>query len=133
MKKFVRRFQDDGIQDEVSAGCGVFCPPDEDRTRQEFGAEADMKNILARYQPVAPLPARYGVQRLDADMTEVFQLRDLALQAYQDLPEDVRRQYPSWELLATAISRGEIQPGKASDVPSDAAPGSASEAPRGDA
>lgn len=124
---FVRRTQDDGLQDELSWVTGISCPAEEDRTRQEFGADVEMRNILARYQPVAPSPARYGVQRLDADMTEVFQLRDLALQAYQDLPEDVRRQYPSWELLAAAMSRGEIQPGAASAASAEPAPGSASD------
>lgn len=87
----------------------TVCPPEEDRTRQEFKEEADINVILRRAGAggFEARPVSYGVQDLDLDLQGVYAAVEVAQEAWERLPGRLRKRYPSWAELLPALERGE--------------------------
>lgn len=63
------RKQGEGDQDAISFACGTACPPDEDKTRQEFKDESDTNWLLRRYGVNVPQASvQYG-KEVDFDVS----------------------------------------------------------------
>lgn len=108
---FVSRTQADSVEDfaRYSDEAVVVCTAEEDRTRQEFAAEADINVILRRFGAggFEPRPVRFGVQDFNDDLQGVMIAAREAQDAFERLPEKLRRRYPSWNELLPALETGE--------------------------
>lgn len=85
------------------------CSPSEDRTRQEFKEECDVNVILRRVGAggFEPRPVSYGLQNTDDELQGVFAAAVAARDAWLRLPASLRRRYPGWDELLSAVERGE--------------------------
>lgn len=76
----------------------IFFDPDENRTHQEFGAECDINNIMAKYQRTGLVDhvAKHGLHYGDfpaMDFREALEFLDEAQQMFDELPSTVRRHF----------------------------------------
>lgn len=90
----------------------LVCPPEEDKTRQEFLPETDVRYQLAKFGYGRPLV-----------FTEVDYSMDLLLAksvvaeadaSFARLPEEIRAKYGSWSAVISALQDGSLSLDKAS-------------------
>lgn len=94
-----------------------------DMARQEFGAEADINNMLSRFGVVPDTKQPiYGVWDETLDLQQAITSTREARNAYQQLPEELRKKFGSMEELLNAIENGslEIRDEKAPEEPKPA-------------
>lgn len=76
-------------------------------TRQEFGQEADINYILSRFGVNSfARPVQYGEVDYDIDLQTALSAIEQAELGYNRLPEELRKQYPSWESVILALAEG---------------------------
>lgn len=103
------RTQADGAQEEYSEMAVIDCADSMDMARQEYKDEADVNVILARFGIHAPQKqTTFGEVDYTIDLQTAFGAIEAAKQAHARLPEDLRKDYPTWQTLLNAIERGEI-------------------------
>ena len=93
-----------GISDDTAT-----VPSDEIITRQEFGEEADVNNILARFG--VNTQVRNDLQYGEVDYTIGLQEAINSVRAAQGVaaavPKELRDKYPDWITLMRAVDSGE--------------------------
>lgn len=98
--------------DEITARLGLRCPPEDNRTRQEFKDEADINNVVARFYPFAPPQARvpqYGEQDMSLDLHGALMVVQEARESYASLPESLRAKFPTYTEFVNAVAEGRVQ------------------------
>jgi len=98
--------------DELTKSLGLVCPPEDDRTRQEFKDEADINNVVARFYPFAPPQARvpqYGEQDMSLDLHGALMVVQEARDSYASLPEALRAKFPTYTEFVNAVADGRVQ------------------------
>jgi len=83
----------------------LSCPPEEDRTRQEFKDEADIQWLLRKYgalPPVRQFPL--GEVDFDVDLMTARTSLDLAKEGYSRMPDALRAQMSFDDFLAAVAS-----------------------------
>jgi len=95
--------------EQYSDEAGISFPIGEDKTRQEFAEECDVNVILRRFGAggFEGRPVVYGVQDLDLDLQGVYTAVEVAEEAWERLPERLRKRYRAWPELLGAMERGE--------------------------
>lgn len=128
------RKQSDPKQDEASQACVIHMDPRKDRTRQEFKKEADANDLLQRFGASSLINLRqptYGMAiDYDMDLQKAKEAVSEARAAFNRLPTDLKRKYPTWEHVLAAIERGEITEGdftKKEDTKSNGTPSTEAE------
>lgn len=106
--RITQRDQFDGRGDEISAMTAKSFVGAVDVTRQEFLRETDVNYILQRYGLPGAQNPRFGEQFADVDLQRAIQLQEELAEAYQRLPERLRRDYGSWGSIIAAADRGEL-------------------------
>lgn len=112
------RTQDDGLGDIYSEATYVFTPPEENQTRSEFAADSDINSLITRYGavPGTGRPQSFGSWDYDMDLLNAYTSVEQARMRYEELPQEVKDHYPSWESLAREIERGQLDPALARDL-----------------
>jgi len=98
--------------DELTQSLGLVCPPEDNRTRQEFKDEADINNVVARFYPFAPPQARvpvYGEQDMSLDLHGALMVVQEARDSYASLPAALRAQFPTYTDFVNAVADGRVQ------------------------
>lgn len=85
----------------------IFCPPEEDKTRQEDNQNTPQK-MLDRYGPNFFAMNNRGFFDQDMDLQAIYAARDAAAEAYAALPQKVRQRYASIHEVARAAETGEL-------------------------
>lgn len=127
--------------DAITAQCGLSCPPEEMKTRQEFRDEADINTIVARFYPFAPpqsRPVTFGEQDMSLDLHSAILAVQTAREAYADVPPKLREAFPTYADFVQAVADGrlvitseeptEVPSGGSSEAPSESAAGGAANA-----
>lgn len=107
---FVQLRQQLDNHDEFTKANGLRCPPEEDRTRQEFKEEADVNAIVGRYYPFAPPvnPVRYGEQDMGLDLHSAMLSMQHAKESYAELPPKLREAFPTFNEFLQAFMDGRV-------------------------
>jgi len=83
-----------------------------DRTRQEGKADADVYTILRKHGVNLPQHhARAGTSGAvdyDYNLQQGLQHVQAAKTAWANIPNDIRKKYPTWQLLETALHEGKV-------------------------
>lgn len=104
------RTQADGKNELYSELTGLDFDPSLDKARQEFKQESDVNIILARFGVNAPQKqATFGEVDYNIDLQTAFAAIADAKRAHRELPEEIRRDYPTWQSLLNGIESGEIR------------------------
>lgn len=98
------------LYDQATGAPGVPADvnPDEDRTRQEFKADADVNVIVRRFGPNAFAGGEYGSQDFDLDLLQVQEATRTALKGFSRLPEAVQARYRDVESYLAAFATGDL-------------------------
>ena len=102
------RTQVDGLGDEYSLACATVFDPDEDVTRQEFLADCDVNNVLAKHGLFSSRPLEYGEADYDMDLSSAMQAQRMASEAFSRLDPSVTARYGSFAAVMAAVARGEL-------------------------
>lgn len=104
------RTQVDGLNDEYSIMTALDCSDLPDLARQEFKAETDVNNILARYgiDGIKQGPT-YSEVDYNMDLQEALESIREAERAIAKLPADLYVKYPTWEELLTGAFNGNFK------------------------
>lgn len=103
------RTQVDGLGDEYSLACATVFDPDEDVCRQEFLADCDVNNVLAKHGLFSSSrPLEYGEADYDMDLSSAMQAQRLASEAFSRLDPSVIARYGSFAAVMAAVGRGEL-------------------------
>lgn len=78
------------------------------RTRQEFGADADVNIFLKRYGVTPGVPFQGGEVDYDLTLQDAHLLVRSSKEAFRRLPGEVRKQFPTWEALFDAATAGRV-------------------------
>jgi len=98
--------------DEITEALGLRCPPEDNRTRQEFKDEADINNVVSRFYPFAPPQARvpvYGERDMSLDLHGALMVVQEARESYASLPESLRAKFPTYSEFVNAVADGRVQ------------------------
>lgn len=85
----------------------IFCPPEEDKTRQEDNVNTPQA-MLDRYGPNFFAMNNRGQWDQELDLDAVYAAKAAAQQAYDALPLKVRQKYASIHEVAAAAQSGEL-------------------------
>lgn len=95
--------------DEIEVEHGQTFDPKEDRTRQEFKADADVNLLLKKYGHNIPVrPLEFGEVDYTTDLLTAKLAADRFNAAYNDLPDHIRARYGSMNAVVSAIESGEL-------------------------
>lgn len=104
------RTQSDELGDEYARTTTIDCSDDTDTARQEFKDEADVNIILAKFgvnslqrQPTWGQEVNY-----DLNLQTALEAITDAKAAHSQLPDDLKRRYPTWAALLNALEAREI-------------------------
>lgn len=105
------RTQIDGLNELVSIDTGLDCSDKPDVTRQEFKAETDVNNILARYgvEGIAKREPIYSEIDYNMDLQSSLEAIREAEAAIAKLPADLYVKYPTWEQLLSGAFNGSFK------------------------
>lgn len=105
------RSQADTKGDHYTQMTGLYCPPEEDMTRQEFKNDADINILLRRFGVNTPQRpgATFGEVDYDLDLHTAMQATLQLHHAWSKAPADVRERYPSPNDLFHATQTGELK------------------------
>lgn len=85
----------------------IFCPPEEDKTRQEDNVNTPQK-MLDRYGPNLFSMNNRGHFDQELDLQAVYDARAAAQRAYEALPAKVRERFRDIHEVARAAETGEL-------------------------
>lgn len=100
-------FEDDG--DEFSEKAGTDTGEDT-KVRQEFKEESEINSLLER-AGLNPLQGRQPIfteTDYTLDLQRAYTAVQEAAAAYQRLPDEIKKQYPSWESVVKAVEAGKL-------------------------
>lgn len=110
MKIKFPREQFDGCGDIASAMFVRERPKDEVRVaRDEFAADADINNIVARGGITPPREFPVGEWDESLSLRDVLDNAKAIRESWLNLPEEFRRQFRGWEHLAEEVARGRVR------------------------
>lgn len=103
---------------------GIACTPEEDKTEQQWKAEADIHTLLRRFGIEGRLD---GPQRVpsfkpvdyDVELQHALGGIQQAREAYDLMPQDLKREYPTLMHFLAAIERRELTVKLPLDKPTD--------------
>lgn len=103
------RTQADGAQDEYSDKASIDFADAIDTARQEFKDDADVNKLLAKFGVNAPQrQVTFGEVDYTLDLQDAFDAIKQAKAAYNRLPDEIKKDYPSWQTLLNGINTGLI-------------------------
>lgn len=103
------RSQSDDLGDQYSVDSAVFVDPATDRARQEFKDDADLGKMLARFGAFQPQrELQFGDVDYGIDLQMALAAIADAKSAWQQMPGDVKKAFPTWQSLLNALESGEI-------------------------
>lgn len=106
------RSQIDSHEQNAAVGdaCARTFPPDEDKTRQDAAADADVRVLLARYNGVPPQQQSPMFAEIDWDigLSDLMKSRVELNEHFNRLPREVRARYHTWPMVVDAMQRGEL-------------------------
>lgn len=103
------RSQSDTDQELYSDEAGLDCSNLPDTARQEFKKETDVNDLLARYGVGVPQqPTRFAAADFDMDLQQALDAISESKQAWAGLPDNLKRQYTTWQELLTALDNGSL-------------------------
>lgn len=103
------RSQADDLGDVYSGIAGTGTVGWEDTARQEFKAEADINEMLSRFNVIPPLrPTQFGETDYTIDLQAALAAIQQAKRAHGRLPAAVKADYPTWQSLLNGIAAGEL-------------------------
>lgn len=85
----------------------IFCPPEEDKTRQEDNVNTPQK-MMDRYGPNFFAMNNRGHWDQELDLQAVYDAEDAGRRAYEALPAKVRERYASIHEVVRAAETGEL-------------------------
>lgn len=104
------RTQVDGLNELYSYETALDCSDKPDMARQEFKAETDVNNILARYGVNGPMrEPQYGEVDYNLDLQQSLEAIREAERAVAKLPETLQGKYSTWERLLDGAYNGEFK------------------------
>lgn len=113
------RTQVDDLQDTYSTMTALDCSapmengqPNVDRARQDGKADADINRILTRFGVQTPTRGlgQFGTEvDYNIDLQQALHSIAEAKHAHRNLPENLRRKYPTWQQLVTALDSGALR------------------------
>lgn len=109
------RTQNDGKNEQVSDQTGTDCSDDPGLTRQEFAADADINNIMKKFEATGQLPPNtrpgQSTAHIDYDigLQEALMAAQNAKELYATMPEELLRRYPTFQGFIRALDSGEIK------------------------
>lgn len=92
----------------LSSDLVVSCPPEEDRTRQEFYHDSLVSTILQRSGVPQGVPFLAADVDFDIDLTAAYGATARAQEAFLSLPADVVERFRSFDRLVAAMAAGEV-------------------------
>lgn len=106
---YCSRSQTDTAAQHAEHAPTLFCPPAEDRTRQEFRDETDVNLLLQRYGAAIPQkPVQYGEVDFDLDLHTAYGAFQRVREGFNSLVPMLRDKYPTLDELVAAIATGEV-------------------------
>lgn len=88
----------------------ISCTEEENLTRPEFTADADINTLLRRYGAMTPVQQlESGTYDYDIEFADTVAAARAANEAWQQLPSDVQERYKNIPGLMAAIDRGELK------------------------
>lgn len=110
MHRAIRK-QTDGKQEEYSRKTQIDFTGVKLITRQEDKQDADINHLLQRFGVGLPVrQPEYG-QTIDynLDLQTAMDAVEQAKQAWQGLPDNLRKKYPRWQDLLNAVESGNLK------------------------
>lgn len=103
------RTQQDGLGDIYSVNGGIDASQG-DVARQEFKADADINLMLAKFGVFAPQKQVYfGDVDYGIDLQQALAAIADAKQAWQVMPPEIKKEFPTWKELLNALESGQIK------------------------
>lgn len=78
-------------------------------TRQEFKADADINNILQRFGVMGKIPVWGTTIDYNIDLQSALNAVEQAKIAWKTMPLEVRKKYPTWQILLNEIESGKLK------------------------
>lgn len=105
------RTQHDELQNYYSQQSALICPPEDDRTRQEWKQDADINHLMQRFGVGVPQKQQtYGLTvDYNLDLQAAYDAVAQAKHAYRNMPDNLRAKYTSWQTFLNAISSGQLK------------------------
>lgn len=102
------RSQADNLGDATSQETGTV-NDEPSLTRQEFSQDAEITNIIARFNPPISDPRTWpqGLEVDDEmDLTRAYQTLNEARDLHASIPDHLKRKYPDWQTLLEGLNNG---------------------------
>lgn len=80
-----------------------------DTARQEHKKETDVNFILGRFGLGSQFPGQFGEVDYNIDLQAAYAVTEEVEAAHSKLPPSLRKKYPSWEHVLTAINNGTFE------------------------
>lgn len=121
-----RKHEDEDTREYYGQLTTIFCPEEEDKTRQEDKAETDINRILQRFG-VGQMPqlrqASYGELDYTIDLQIALEATAAAKRGWAALPPQLKRKYPNYLHLLNALESGQVTPEEIAGKATEAGPG----------
>lgn len=106
------RSQTDGKQDDYSANAAIEFH-DKHLTRQEHEPEQNINTILDKFgvNAFARMPDKTPIfteTDYGHDLQDAYQNLQQIRTAHSNLPDDIRKDYPTWQALLIGIEKGDV-------------------------
>lgn len=103
------RTQADDLFDEYSVATGMDASKG-DTARQEFKADADINVMLGKFGVFAPQKQLFfGDVDYGIDLQQAFAAIADAKQAWQVMPPEIKKEFPTWRDLLNGLESGQIK------------------------
>lgn len=87
---------------------------DKSLTRQEDAPDADINRLMKRFGVTGQMPQpRIGTSSVvdfDVDLQGALIVINQTKEAHASLPKHIRKRYPTWQALLTAVEQGTVKP-----------------------
>lgn len=109
---YITRSQADSSEDHAQHDMFLVCPPEEDKTRQEFRDEQDVNLLMQRYGASIPQqPVQYGEVDFDLDLHTAYGAVQRVREGFNSLDPALRVKYPTLDHLVAALATGTVTVG----------------------
>lgn len=105
-----QRRQSDGRQDEFSDAGALDTSHMKSLARQEFKDETDVNVLLRKYGVHVPQrQTHFGAIDTDVDLQQAIDAVHQAKSAWDQLPENLKERYGTWQALFNAVESGQLR------------------------